>query len=157
MSNDWAVYDYELSMFEATFELCISGSLSDFRHPIPNSVVESLLLHTRILVDILLSRDPEPDAVSLKKLLSDFTPAANAPLVEAYGTAKQVDSPCWTINKRLAHATRIRTDFHDYTPMLLALRPAMISVIHEVHTERFRRESADMHGAQPAAEPAPEP
>jgi len=49
----WVVYDFEEDMFKRTL-LLSAGECNKFPHPIPNAIVESMLLHLRILVDILL-------------------------------------------------------------------------------------------------------
>jgi hypothetical protein len=139
MSTDWAVYDYEASMYVDLLDLCAKGQHKLHPHPVPNAIVESLLLHTRILVDILLSRDGEPDAVHLSKLLPGFDSPEIGALRKVYGSTKDSGSPCGIINKRLAHATTIRSDNFDYTALANALGDLLSPIIKSVQNERTDR------------------
>jgi len=141
MTNEWLVYGYEVDMFKRTLELCGRDTLASYSRPIQNAIVESLLLHTRILVDILLSRgiDPDNDGITLKTLLPDFEPSRLGELKDRYGNGKTVDSPCWTINKRLAHSTTVRTEGFDYLPKIDPLRPVIQQCLDEVEAERGKR------------------
>jgi|SRR5579863_2095134 len=139
MPNGWDVYDYEVSMYLSTLGLCTRGEHNSHPHPIPNAIVESLLLHTRILVDIFLSRDPEPDAVRLNELLPGFDSPELGALRKVYGSAKDSGSPCWTINKRLAHSTTVRGGSFDYTVLVNALGELLNPIIKSVQNERTDR------------------
>jgi hypothetical protein len=139
MTADWTVYEYEVDMFRGTLVLCRTDILVPFSHHIQNAIVESLLLHTRILMDILLLRDSEPDAISLKTLLPGFVPTRFEELKSLYGTRKDVGSPCWTLNKRLAHSTNVRSDSFDYVPIMNNLRPVINSCLDEIEGERSKR------------------
>lgn len=136
MSSGWTVYDYEVEMFNSTLGLCKTGTCTSYPHPIPNAIVESLLLHTRILVDILLSRDTASDAVILRILLPGFGSPKLGELKDLYGRPNHVNSPCWTLNKRLAHSTSFRSDKYDYAPMMSKLEPLMSSLLTEIENER---------------------
>jgi len=134
------VYEYEADMFKGTLTLC-SGSdvTASYSRYVANAIVESLLLHTRILIDILLSRDSGADAVSLTTLLPGFVPARLGELRDLYGSRNIVESPCWTLNKRLAHSTNVRSDSFDYTRMVNDLRPAIQQCLDEIDDERSKR------------------
>jgi hypothetical protein len=144
MSTEWKVYDYEVEMFNATYALCKSDSRAWFSRHLNNAIVESLLLHTRILVDILLSRNEKknPDEVTLKSLLHKFeSPQLLKKLADAYREGTEDDSsPWWTINKRLAHPTNVRTEGHDYNSMMATLQPIIESLLKEIEIERNRDE-----------------
>lgn len=58
-------------MFRQTLRLS-TGECNKFPHPIPNAIVESMLLHLRILIDILLSKRSDKDDITLTDLLPGF-------------------------------------------------------------------------------------
>jgi hypothetical protein len=143
MANDWTVHDYEVDMFRSLLDLCKTGKHKSFPHPIPNATVESLLLHTRILVDILLSRDQGSDDVKLKELLPAFDSPKIAELEQRYGNRKIEKSPCWTLNKMLAHPSSLRSDGYDYTATMNELEPLILSLLEEIQKARpQQRESS---------------
>jgi hypothetical protein len=135
----WNVFDYESDMFEKTLRLCATDRRRTYPHPIPNALAESPLLHTRVLAEILLSRDSEPDAVRLNRLLPDFTSQRVDELRVLYGDRKTSGTPCWTLNKMLAHATSARSDSYDYSAMVGKLAPCMQALIAEVQRAREGR------------------
>jgi len=137
-NSGWIVFAYELEMFERMLELC--GDQFCFSRPINNAIVESLLLHIRNLCDLLLSRGVDADDITLKTLLPHFNSPRVDELKKLYGSRKEVDSPCWTINKRLAHSTLVRSETFDYSPMLTQLTPVLRSVISEVQQARVQTE-----------------
>ena len=139
MPDAWDVYDYEAAIYVSLLDLCAKSQHKLHPHPIPNAIVEALLLHTRILADIFLSRDTEPDAVHLNKLLPGFDSPELVVLRKVYGSAKDSGSPCGIINKRLAHATTIRSDNVDYTTVVNALGDLLNPIIKSVQNERTDR------------------
>ena len=88
-------------MFHSLLSLFLPGhtELSLLSQPIRFAAVESLVMHTRIIADMLLSRDTFPDSIRLQDLLPDFTPSKLDELRESYGNRNKKNSPCWTINK----------------------------------------------------------
>jgi hypothetical protein len=134
VDDKWTVYDYEVDMFKATCELCRSDYRIWHSLHVNNAIAESLLLHTRILSDILLSRNN--DDLNLRKLLPDFSSAYLDELRSHYGDAKSEQSPCWTLNKMLAHPTAYRSDSFDYTQTFEKLRAVIYLVLDEVESER---------------------
>jgi hypothetical protein len=135
LSEDaWKAFEYEVWMF---YETRTHLSLSSVDPIVHNALVESSLLHTRILVGALLSRGEEPDNVDLNRLLSgspasDGLTGALATLDSAYGTRHKEDSPCWILNKRLAHLTNVRGDSFDYRQVFTALDPLVLAALREV-------------------------
>jgi hypothetical protein len=53
-------------------------------------------------------------------------------LKEAYGSGKQIDSPCWTLNKRIAHLTKARGDGFDYGKLDADLYPLVVEMLRAV-------------------------
>ena len=133
-SDPWQVFGYEEWMWNETLRCLLRGGLQPFPAFARNAIIESLLLHTRILVEILLSRDKDPDGIRLKTLLPKFDSPRIAELNSAYGTTNLPGSPCQEINKRLAHATERRADGqgHDWTPVLKKLVPIVEPLLVEV-------------------------
>jgi hypothetical protein len=135
----WVVYDYEVNMYMQMSALCMNGCRSHFSLPIQNALAESLLLHLRIVVDMLLSKGSDDDDLTLTDLLPGFTSQHIGKLKSAYGTRSIKDSPCWTLNKMLAHATVGRADKYDYTRILQPLMPIIASLLLEIEKARPNR------------------
>ena len=120
----------------------ISPSLSRFfvgsiRFPalesvLQNAVVESLVLHTRILTDILLSKKGGTDDIVLSDLLPGFSSPVLAKLADTYGKRDIEKSPCWQFNKMLAHPTKHRSSSHEYLPALRAVWAHIALLIEEI-------------------------
>jgi hypothetical protein len=136
---NWEVYDYEVAMFQNMLSLCRNGDYKRYPEPIQNAVVESLLIHIRILIEILLDRDKEADAVRLETLLPKFTSTKIGELDATYGKRNIPGCPYWTINKRLAHSTNIRVAGFDYMKTINAVSPLILSLVSDVDNERRTR------------------
>jgi hypothetical protein len=107
-----------------------------------NAVVESALLHTRVLIDVLLDHDSKTgDDLLLRDLLPTGYPQ---PLVERlrllrkiYGHRHKEESPCWTLNKRVMHLTTVRTlSFDFYNHVFGVLDPIVGAVLREIGIAR---------------------
>jgi hypothetical protein len=140
MPDPWRTYNYEVMMFLGT------APPIQLPNPCPidpqiyfNAFVESRLLHTRILCDILLSRGSQPDNITLDRLLPDFGSPLVDQLRKDYGDHKTSGTPCWELNKHLAHPTTLRADSHDYAPMLKCLEATMIRLFDEIAAEKKNR------------------
>ncbi len=135
----WTVYDYEVDMFSQTWDMCLMGANKTFRYPISNAIVESMLLHLRILVDILISKgsSPDNDDIKLKNLLPKFDSVLIGTLRIKYGTRSKVRSPCWTLNKMLAHPSMLRSNNYKYDDVLNIMVPCIMPLLDEI--ERARR------------------
>ena len=141
-NNDpWVVFGYEVEQFYRMCKLLKAGNDEYAALPqhMKNAVVESALLHARILADILLSRGTQPDDINLSNLLPGFCPPTFDKLKCAYGDRHTEWTPCWTLNKMLAHPTLRRGSNHDYTKLLKQLVPLLCSVVQEVIEERRKR------------------
>jgi len=136
MSGDsWLPFEYEVMMFFGTAKRRREkeGELV----VIENAIVESELLHIRVLSDVLLGRGHQDDDVSFEDLL----PAAQRPkelldalqeLQPAYGTRSDDGSPCWELNKRLAHLTVHRGDRYDYSRLFKTIEPLLHRVLSQL-------------------------
>jgi hypothetical protein len=132
----WVVYDYEVDMLKQTWSACSTGAISTYPYPIPNALVESMMLHLRIVVDIFLSRGTDLDDIKLTDLLPKF----HSPLIEqlknAYGNRNTAGSPCWTLNKMLAHPTLLRGNSYNYDGVLKIMLPLILPLLEEVAQAR---------------------
>ncbi len=131
----WDIYDFEEDMFRRTF-LLATTDCNKYPHPIPNAIVESMLLHLRILVEILLSCGSGDDDIKLKELLPGFKSPLVGQLKTTYGNSKQVGSPRWNLNKRLAHPTQVRSSSYTYDHLVQALVPLVEPLLGEVAEAR---------------------
>src|SRR5262249_37382777 len=91
----------------------------------------------RVLIEALINKNSGSDDVNLRRLLAGISTsaellAAQTALKTVYGTGGDVDSPCWILNKRLAHLTNVRGDSFDYVPVRSALDPLVFEVRREV-------------------------
>ena len=134
----WQAFEYEVLMFHETRarlrKPSSDGSSDDI---LRNALVESSLLHTRVLVDALLGRQDKPDDVTLNRLLPASASSSDLQvslcrLTQAYGTSDQQGKPCWTLNKRLAHLTRVRGNRFDYSALYATLDPIVGETLREV-------------------------
>ena len=115
----WVVVEYEVEMFIGTTRLLRSEKpkFKDFSMA-RNAILESRLLHTRILIDILLDRTKSSDDITLSELIESLEPTDELytsirKLKSAYGT-NQENTPCWTLNKKPAHPTKLRSNSYDW-------------------------------------------
>lgn len=137
-SDPLTVSEYEVDMFRAMCHLLQDGdaTYAALNDHIQNAIVESALLHGRILADILLSRGNEPDDINLEDIAPNFTSADLNQLREFHGTARTENSPCWTLNKMLAHPTLLRGSSFDYSPVLNQLAPIILRIVQELCQRR---------------------
>jgi hypothetical protein len=114
-NDKWRVFDYEATMLLALSKYLSEDDLAKFDWAVGNAIVESAVLHTRVLAELLLSRGRMADDIRLKDLLPSLDTDSLRRLGDAYGDQKREGSPCWQFNKLLAHATIQRSDRHNYT------------------------------------------
>ncbi len=139
--DPWIVFDYEIQMYFETRNLLRHLNTKDPNNIInritKNVTVESLLLHTRIVTDILISKSIEGDDITLMGLLPEWCNSETGkPLIEnlknIYGKRNEKDSPCWIINKMLAHPTQWRTDRFDYSKPMKQIEPVIFNFLSEI-------------------------
>jgi hypothetical protein len=136
LTDKWSVYRYEVDMFKSLQEFVASEKTAQFPRPVNNAIAESLLLHTRILADILLSRNEQD--LNLAVLLPGFHSTNIKNLEDAYGNNKIEHSPCWSLNKLLAHSTSYRGDSHDYTEIFEKVKTPIYLALEDVDSERAK-------------------
>lgn len=133
--DPWVVFDYEVSMFRALAEALDRQDSFNGRWELQNACVESLLLHIRILSDLLLGPG-QLDDITLDDLLPSAGLQGLAALRCSYGDARDANSVRWTLNKMLAHPTRARSGSFDYSDVLRRIIPPLEAVIDEVNLSR---------------------
>ena len=138
-TDPWTVFGYEVKMFFLTRrEIAARGApADDVGLVLKNALVESSLLHTRILADILLARGSAKDDIALSHLLPPGTASLRltktlANLKAAWGSRNQKGSVCWTINKMLAHPTFWRSDGYDYGAVANAVDAHIADAVEEI-------------------------
>jgi hypothetical protein len=130
--SPWVVYDYEVWMFTELRKLDSIGTDKIFQQLIVNAIAESTLLHLRILTEILISKG-YPDDIKLKEhLLPEFKSRRVDDLRMEYGSSDAEGTPCWTLNKMLAHPSLLRSNSYDYTPVLNTLVPCILPLLEEI-------------------------
>lgn len=91
-----------------------------------NAFIESKLLHIHVLSDILLEKGSKPDDIKLSNLLPDWKSDRDLEdfvknLGKAYGNSQDINTPCWIINKMMAHGTAFRTSSFNYQKLFLTM------------------------------------
>jgi hypothetical protein len=132
--DEWTVLRYEWNMARLLFAYLLPQKYDALELTLQNAVVECLVLHTRILAEILLSDGKGADDIRLERLLPGFQSKNIERLKSAYGAGK--GSPRWQFNKLLAHATLHRSDSHDYVHATNAVWPHILKIMDEVKLAR---------------------
>jgi hypothetical protein len=136
-TDTWSVVSYEAQMLFDLSRFLGNDAFNQNAEFVRNALVESTCLHTRILVDILLSRKTHwPDDIKLAGLLPTFPHTSIEKLRATYGDEKTEGSPCWTLNKMIAHPTLKRGMSHDYTDLLKSLVPLIEAVWQEIENHQ---------------------
>jgi hypothetical protein len=139
--DPWIVFGYEIQMYFETRNLLKYLKNKDPNNLINlitrNATVESELLHTRIMIEILISQGSETDDITLKDLMPEWHSTENAKLLtgklkDIYGKRNEKDSPRWILNKMLAHPTKWRTDRFDYGQVMRKIEPVVIEILSEI-------------------------
>ncbi len=142
----WRILDYEVQMFLGIGNLRSNLKIEGGNEAqlVRNALVESSLLHIRILTDIFLSRGKQPDDINLEQLGFEvksigptFSEKINA-LRSVYGEPTDKTSNCWTINKRLAHPTMHRTEGYDYSNLFMSLDELLKQIIQYIYKYQAR-------------------
>src|SRR5262245_35135 len=137
-NDPWVVYDYEVGMLDAMCEFLEvdNPEYKKFDGNLRNAVVESALLHTRVLIELLLSRGHETDDIRLLDLLPTFQSGKLEQLRQMYGNSRTPNCPCWTLNKMLAHPTRLRSNSREYSALLNSLTSLVGPLTDEIDQHR---------------------
>lgn len=136
VSAEWDVFDYEFTMARVLCNQLAPERFSELSPILQAAVVESLVLHTRILADILLSKKGGTDDITLQELLPGFSSPSVAELSAVYGTQGVKESPCWQFNKLLAHPTTNRITAQQCLPALTEVWTRIGPLIVEIADAR---------------------
>ena len=107
---------YEIRMFFETWHLLARLDEND-TSVLHDAVLESALLHTRILAEFLLSRGRKPGDIRLEDALPQFKIEQEhriRELKKIWGPNRK-GTPCWELNKKLVHFTD--RESHDMTTL----------------------------------------
>lgn len=143
--DKWATFEYERAMFYELLKAADRENLEKLKLPrcLRMAAAESLLLHMRVLAELILSLGTHDDDLGLEELLPGFTPTGLQELKDRYGTSSENSKPHWIINKLMAHPTLLRESSYDYSQVVEVLAPALMRCLDEIDRERARRASAD--------------
>lgn len=138
-TNDpWSVIHYEVLMYWGTRKAIDIVMKMPEGDVIRNAVTDSLVLHTRSLIEFLLSKGKYPDDILLIKLLPNWVALEGKEylqkLKDAYGGTNIQNSPCWVINKMLAHPTIFRTYRFDYGSTMNKVDPIVFDILQSLST-----------------------
>ena len=148
-NNSWDIFEYEVKMYIGTRRLLENSNQES--EIIKYALAESALLHTRVLADILLKQSKGDDGDDI--ILSDLVPnwesvkelrAVLGELKIIYGGRKIANSPYWTLNKMLAHATSLRQRSHVYTELLSKIDPVILLALKEIPIPSSRNDLIDL-------------
>jgi hypothetical protein len=134
--SPWVVYDYEVEMFTQMRNVLMMGASKTYDPLSINAIVESMLLHLRILTEILISKGYLNDIKLKDQLLPKFESPRVDELRVKYGKSDDVGTPCWTLNKMLAHPSLLRSNSYDYGPVLDILVPSILPLLEEIDQAR---------------------
>ena len=137
-SEGWDVFDYEVMMFRSLCGLLRAGNSAYARldQCIKNAVTESALLHLRQVVEVLLSRGKWPDNIKLCSLLPGLVPSSLQELHRWYGSHSMEGTPCWVLNKMMAHPTGHRGAHYDYSGLIGEGVSFVEDVLREIDRKR---------------------
>ena len=143
--DPWEIVGYEAGQLRGALETLSTQQHLLVTQVLRNAVVESSVIHTRILCDILLSRTSAKDDIRLTDL---FVPGITGPIADKidknmiaqlakdYGSGSASGTPCWQFNKMLAHPTTERGLSYDYAKALRTLGPTIEKILDEIETLR---------------------
>lgn len=84
----------------------------------------------------MLDRGKREDVFSISDLDIDFPASVKdevdelkQELRDTHGSPGEINTPCWAINKMLAHATTWRTDRFDYGSTLNQIEPILMQLL----------------------------
>ena len=136
----WQVIDYEVQMYfetRSTYDSLKTVPKDVKAKVVDNALVESMVLHTRIMVDMLISKGHGSDDIKLRDLVPDWCESENGKhlidkLESVYGRSDVEDSPCWIFNKMLAHPTTWRADSYNYYSALKQIEPHVLDILKAI-------------------------
>ncbi len=144
--NEWMVFDYEVDMWRKLMQLVFSSETQLLSLTINNALVESLVLHTRMVVGMLISKENQKDDINLERLDSKFNSRLVGKLSQLYGSSSDSNSACHVFNKMAMHPTTWRGTSFDYAPFIELLHPTIELLLDEVDCYRKSQGTASCGG-----------
>jgi hypothetical protein len=156
MKAAWDIFDYEWMQFDELWKHFQAGDHQRLPLAIRNAMVESAVLHLRIVMEMLEDEPEKPDDYWLTDLIAIADKPAGLPaLIDAYNNettyaplvvaelggdpgTNMKKSPRWQINKLMFHPTKKRATEHDWTPILNILGPHLGPVIQDLRSHAVR-------------------
>jgi hypothetical protein len=159
MKAAWEIFDYELSQLHMLLQVMEARHhFVLLPHHIANAIVESAIMHLRIVMEMLREKSSKSDDYVLADLLGPYEPRglpalrkvyeeqeAYQPLLEEHlggdpaGIAPNLKlDPKTQIDKLMIHPTKKRTTSHDWTPILMILAPRLRPVLQDLHQHAVR-------------------
>ncbi len=136
------VIRYEVEMYFGMRNIIVSPPAFLADRSLKNAIVESWVLHTRVLCDAFLAKTKGTDDIAIEDFLPNWQADARCAKVRrllddlraAYGNNHQSGCPCWEFNKMLAHPTQLRGTSYDYGKAMAALYPHIAAIINELES-----------------------
>jgi hypothetical protein len=138
----WGSLEYEVWMYGETRRLLRANRPG--QESLQYAIVESALLHARVLTEALIDQGKRPTDLRLADVLpesarSDDLRTAIGELEKAYGTQGHEGDPCWHLNKRVMHLTKNRTPSFDFKePVFAKLDPLVERVVRLISRDTGR-------------------
>jgi hypothetical protein len=139
-SDTWEAITYEVRMFRETYEVACDQPTLPGR-VLQNAVVESAVLHSRILCDFLLDKKDKDDDVIISDVISHLGISKSNKLFKLIcklsrryntQTPNTPYSPYTAFNKLMAHLTTYRGISGEYKPYFEEIRPVIQEIITEL-------------------------
>lgn len=133
--ESWAAVEYEYMMYfrsKARKGECLKDLVFH------NAMVESQLVHARILADFLTTEQKNPvqkDDVTLGDLLPALRDELNSDIgsfAVQYGTHRAEGTPCWQVNKLIVHLTHHRAGLGQHEDLFELLERILEPVLRKV-------------------------
>lgn len=109
-----------------------------------SAMIEVKALHTRILVEIFLERNPRVDDINIDDLIPTWReeyPTIAHNLKTAYKSKLKAgnihQSPKWFLNKFLVHADKRRGDSFDWSPIIGRMNPYLRAVFQTLPVDKL--------------------
>lgn len=133
----WEIFTYEIDMFAKLSDYLspdteYSASFTAFRPVIKNAVIESCVLHTRNVCDILLSTGRDREDIRLDDLLPGFHTKALEDLGMVYGFRDMPGHAAHLLHYQALQPWQGRERESNYGPTLALMKPIIDAVLYAI-------------------------
>lgn len=143
--DPWDVIGYEVQMYFGMRAILASPALFAGQL-IKNAIVESAVLHMRILCEVFTStcpgENPKRDDIQFGHLFADWRTnpsrytalqSLSAELQKTYGLKPvKLGQPRWELNKMLVHPTLNRGTTYNYDQAMTVIHPHVVAIVEEL-------------------------